>query len=716
MKKIENILSLIVRIIGIAVVGYLLVVSIFSTVYLSEYENVFFVKDSWIKNILVLASFTALVFWAKRYNSEKTEKYISKMAEIMSFVFPIILLLIVFTTQLAPKFDQRMVMQVANNMVQYNYSDFLPGGYAHRCDNQWGLILFYYGIFKLFGANNYITIQIINVIAISAMVIFIKKIIGLLFSKKTAELSYIAMCMFFPLWGYTTFIYGNYPAYALGFWGVYRVLKYICKYELQDAFSEEDGSNKTNTTQSYINLTLDVLLVSVIVGIAYVLKLYVIIVVIALAIICIFVSIKRKNLIPVLYIAGILVCSVLITNIVNNVIVQTTQIPHSGLPRSAQIAMGLHQGNDRPAGWYDGYIEAVFEENNYDHNAADKAAKEDIVCSIREFKINPVGFIGFIQKKIVSQWNEPTFESVFNMLNRDSALMTMPFWSKIFDNNRVNKGILELASIIHLLVLFGAFSYLFTGIKKSPVENDNSLIVLFPFVFFLGGFFFHIIWEASSQYTMIYFMMLIPYACCGYLGCVNKLMDKKNIITFALFVVLVFVLSLIPESSLSRLFRPTWNTQQYEEYRNEVKNEGVSFKTGRYYISSKEYPKKVITTKSLDSGIRLILSDKMGEDDRVILMSASDVSKNLNTNNLYSFRLQKSQLVFDVENGIVAYGSYIQQWEYNGDIGQQFTVVNTEDGYYYIVCGGLAVTSDEEGNLFLEEMKNADNQKWIFDK
>ena len=38
---------------------------------------------------------------------------------------------------------------------------------------------------------------------------------------------------------------------------------------------------------------------------------------------------------------------------------------------------------------------------------------------------------------------------------------------------------------------------------------------LYPVIFFLGGFFFHLIWETKSQYVYIYIFLLMPIAADG---------------------------------------------------------------------------------------------------------------------------------------------------------------------------------------------------------
>lgn len=40
------------------------------------------------------------------------------------------------------------------------------------------------------------------------------------------------------------------------------------------------------------------------------------------------------------------------------------------------------------------------------------------------------------------------------------------------------------------------------------MSNENILLI----TIFLGGFFFHILWEAKSRYIIPYFLILIPIA------------------------------------------------------------------------------------------------------------------------------------------------------------------------------------------------------------
>lgn len=53
--------------------------------------------------------------------------------------------------------------------------------------------------------------------------------------------------------------------------------------------------------------------------------------------------------------------------------------------------------------------------------------------------------------------------------------------------------------------------------------------LLLPTIF-IGGFIFHLFWEAKSQYTITYFVLLIPYCAKGLMDMTNEMIDSfRNI-------------------------------------------------------------------------------------------------------------------------------------------------------------------------------------------
>ena len=59
-------------------------------------------------------------------------------------------------------------------------------------------------------------------------------------------------------------------------------------------------------------------------------------------------------------------------------------------------------------------------------------------------------------------------------------------------------------------IYMGAFLFLLFAGRKLRWEQ------LIPAVIFIGGFLFHMAWEGKGQYTICYFILLIPYAYAGF--------------------------------------------------------------------------------------------------------------------------------------------------------------------------------------------------------
>ena len=56
--------------------------------------------------------------------------------------------------------------------------------------------------------------------------------------------------------------------------------------------------------------------------------------------------------------------------------------------------------------------------------------------------------------------------------------------------------------------------------KRNDIKQLTFAII------FIGGFLFHLIWEAKCQYTITYFVLLIPYSVKGYID-LSKYIDDK---------------------------------------------------------------------------------------------------------------------------------------------------------------------------------------------
>ncbi len=76
------------------------------------------------------------------------------------------------------------------------------------------------------------------------------------------------------------------------------------------------------------------------------------------------------------------------------------------------------------------------------------------------------------------------------------------------DGQRAARGFLDRLSF-----LFLSGSLIWCLLSWRDRASGASLV---PALVFIGGFFFHLFWEAKCQYTIPYFVLLIPYAAAGY--------------------------------------------------------------------------------------------------------------------------------------------------------------------------------------------------------
>ena len=178
-------------------------------------------------------------------------------------------------------------------------------------------------------------------------------------------------------------------------------------------------------------------------------------------------------------------------------------------------------------GWYNGYNRNIYKKNQYDSEKAKDNIKNDLSKTINKLKDNPKYTVEFFYKKIVSQWNNPTFQCFWiNNSRRTGTGKEKPAIVKSINGyGKVNKVIFECMNIIQSIILFGATIFMLTNFKKNNIKQ-----LIFA-VMFIGGFLFHLIWEAKCQYTITYFVLLIPYSIRGYIqlsNTINKKLKMKN--------------------------------------------------------------------------------------------------------------------------------------------------------------------------------------------
>lgn len=201
-----------------------------------------------------------------------------------------------------------------------------------------------------------------------------------------------------------------------------------------------------------------------------------------------------------------------------------------GTPKIAYITMGLRDDPHRQTlgGWYDAYNTKILKRNKYDEKKATQMATVDLEKLIINFVQKPDYAVKFFYEKIKSTWTEPTFQSIWTgpQLERRQKTQT-----------KVLQSIYEEKTGYHILNQFGmvylATIYLlvFAFILHRLVWSREGLrpFSLYPYIFFLGGFVFHIFWETKSQYVYIYILLLLPVAARA-LNWMGEWLDKRKLL------------------------------------------------------------------------------------------------------------------------------------------------------------------------------------------
>lgn len=485
-NKFSLCISRIVLIILIAVSGYLTFAGMFSTVCLTDTEHVYFCADNPVIHIIAIATVLAIAI-ILRLNG----KGIFFVSTVENKKFPIIVLAtylltlsyIVISVNLVPTFDQLHVSEAAIGILNGDYSSFLPGGYARLWDNQSGFILYLVGVYAIFGEGNVIAVQLLNVlysmITLGMIYAFANRL-----APKIAKVILVLAACFMPMWFFATFVYGTAPSLMLS------VIAMVLEYDYFESSKKADSKWSLNLSK--------IILSAATIALATVLKTNALIYMLAMIVYAIVEEIdffaanssgnkndadrylsgcKYKHLIAIVL---ILIFYILAGKAIGATMKSLTGMDNlSGTPRTAHIAMGLQESSNKSSGWFNGYNQAVFAENGYDHDAANVAAVADIMESVGRFKSSPSNAVGFFLKKIVSQWCEPTCESLFILMSRGSLSNSAKWLDFAVVGGVGNGSLIAVMNIGQNLLYFGTFIYAvwaFTNARKTRFSQIYFVI------------------------------------------------------------------------------------------------------------------------------------------------------------------------------------------------------------------------------------------------
>lgn len=382
-----------------------------------------------------------------------------------------------------PQADQLLVFQMAAHWRQQNFSDLLPGGYLDRYPQQIGLALVYYVVSFVIGNNFFTFWQLLNVAALAVGIWFFACTAEAVFPRKWMRPAVAAgCCLFLPLLFYTVFNYGTLYGFCASMAAFYLLTKFL-----------QDGKPWQAAAMCLLA------------AFAVQLKQNYLISLVAMVVILVLDSIRRKKLFPLFGAAGLLAATLLFSKGAVWIVEAMSGLKvSSGVPKSLWIMMGL-DSSFRAPGWYLESSAALYEKSGCNTAATDTAAKAAISARLSYFSAHPGYTVQFFIRKTASQWNEPTFQCFWITTVRRSFSNASPF----IRNLLTGKTAFAMEAYLHVyetVILLGTLCCLIPGKRSAPTAQ-----LLFP-VTFVGGFLFHLFWEAKGQYTFLYFLLLLPFA------------------------------------------------------------------------------------------------------------------------------------------------------------------------------------------------------------
>lgn len=469
-------------------------------------EQVWFYKDSPLYHLLVFMLVTALgVMILKVRNAEGREEKSREEQEERRKRFVRLLLILsgfyviwIMGTMFRPASDQRLVIDCGKALAagdllpwnqvgfRYHYDEF--EGYAYTYPHQNGQILFAAFLSLLAGEQAAFLWQLLNVACLAAGILYTGKMAEEVLEMKNGFYGLALLMMaFLPFSFYVTFAYGTLPGFACSAAAVW--------YERR--FLEERRKR-------------DLILSSVLISAAILFKSNYMIVLTAMVLFFIAEAVFRKKLFPLLGAAAVLSAYLLSHSLVlGGLSLAAGHSVEGGPPMLTWVEMGLQEGSRAP-GWFNNYNVHIYLDNREDRELTAAAVERDLGRTIQYFMEHPDYAADFFNRKLRSIWTEPTFQSLWIQEVKGFGWLFPSFTRSLFkEGGTANEIYWQLCNAVQTLVYAGALLFAVFRFRRVKFQG------LFFAVIFIGGFLFHLFWEAKGQYTVSYFTLLIPYAVLG---------------------------------------------------------------------------------------------------------------------------------------------------------------------------------------------------------
>ena len=477
-------------------IGIMILLSVLNVIFVAnigESEKILITNNSLFYIIFLVIFSIGIYFlteWIDKKISNRGEQFKKRIWIISEiFYFVLCVLLIVF---LRPPIvgDQIHACNLAETFYTGNNEKYLPNttyagvslfeymqGYYQQIT-----LAFMFSIFlKIIHFDGIGLLRILNILFSLIITIYTYKIAKQISGEKKDKYNIFRpmfiIFTFFSLFLLNTFIYGDIPSLALSLIAIYEAMQY-------------KNDNKI----------IHIIFAGISMSLAYLFRMNSAIFVIAISIyllLNLLYEIKEHNItlkeiiVKLLLVILFIAITLLPATLVKNYYIKKYNLDRSKqYPTISYFLIGMEE-SPRCEGWYN---ESIGEYALKNPEKASVEYKDRIKERLEYFKEHPKYALKFYGRKIISMWCENTYGSIRdNMEGTDKIDMT--------------KLIVPLTLYQKAMLIF-MFVYIIIIVIQN--RNNLSLDIILLLTTFIGGFLFHVMWEAKSRYIIPYIVVLMP--------------------------------------------------------------------------------------------------------------------------------------------------------------------------------------------------------------
>lgn len=514
-----------------------------------ETQQVLFRLDNPLWNLLELAGFGLLFCGCLHFYDKFGRKFRRGLLIFtLGFIFCLGVLLILFG-RTVPAADAMSVYNAALEWIQGNLDVIHPTvSYLSYYPQQIGLMAFLELFLRIWNLTDISApawhfIKLIYVCLLCTAVLFQYLSLKYLWREHWEEISccyLLLVCCNLPMIMYSSFVYGEIPSFAALSVGLYLLLRLLsgitfpgrasdisCKGMSVKPFASEASSGTAPSPEfpsirsAFFTGTGSILFLAL----SVMLRKNSLIPIIAVLLVLLFESLRfGRSVRARLCLLGMAVC-LAVTSVGILPLVQKCyekkagNTLSSGVTAMSYFAMGMQEAS-RGCGWYNGFNIDTYDAAGMDSALANEISRQAVLERLAYFRGHPGYAVDFYARKHLSQWADGTYAS------RQATLATYGgrsgFFQEVYDGS-LSSAYIEWGNAWQDVLYLGTLVFCVSAVHRkrkntatAPQGSDtDSLYLYVGLIAVLGGFLFHILWEANSRYIFLYSLLLMPYCAAG---------------------------------------------------------------------------------------------------------------------------------------------------------------------------------------------------------